>query len=45
MTHPMQLTRCHEAVQLLTEHGFDGLAHAFGHNNDSSFSMTPFSPS
>ena len=28
MTHPWQFTRCHEAVQLLTEHGFDGLAGA-----------------
>lgn len=26
MTHPTQFTRCHEAVQLLAEHGFEGLA-------------------
>ena len=26
MTRPRQFTRCHEAVQLLAEHGFDGLA-------------------
>lgn len=29
MTHPSQFTRCHEAIQLLAEHGFDGLANAF----------------
>jgi transposase-like protein len=26
MTHPTHFTGCHEAVQLLAEHGFDGLA-------------------
>ena len=28
MTHPPQFTGSHEAVQLLAEHGFDGLAAA-----------------
>ena len=28
MTHPTQFTGCHEAIQLLSEHGFDGLAEA-----------------
>jgi len=26
MTHPAHFTGCHEAIQLLSEHGFDGLA-------------------
>ncbi|MCP4641321.1 MAG: IS256 family transposase [bacterium] len=26
MTHPTQFSGCHEAIQLLAEHGFDGLA-------------------
>lgn len=30
MTHPTQFTRCHEAVQLLAEHGFEGLAEVLG---------------
>ena len=28
MTHPTQFSGCHEAIQLLAEHGFDGLAKA-----------------
>ena len=28
MTHPPQFTGCREAIQLLAEHGFDGLAAA-----------------
>jgi transposase-like protein len=28
MTHPTQFSGCHEAIQLIAEHGFDGLAEA-----------------